>query len=344
MPFQLDHDAIRQGETHVHEALREALANSLIHADHLSTRSIKIVKLKDLFYFSNPGRLRIPVERLYEGGYSDPRNPTLQKMFQILGIGDKAGSGFPKILRAWREQQWLLPLVSEKPDLDLTTVALPMVSLIPEKVEKELRGIVGSNYCYLSELDRIILVLACSLGEISNSDIQCYSPEHPRDISDCLKQLVGNGWLQKYGHGRGTYYSLPDAESSNLFSLLQGPESSLSNCDHLATSSDHLTASSDHLMASSDHLEKLKAIAKPVREKGKVSSEVMRKMILEVCQGVFLTNQQLAEVLDRSTHTLRTAYLKDMVKEGLLELRYPDKPTHQDQAYRTREKVRAGED
>lgn len=34
-------------------------------------------------------------------------------MFQMLGLGDKAGSGFSKILRAWKEQWWYLPLVSE---------------------------------------------------------------------------------------------------------------------------------------------------------------------------------------------------------------------------------------
>lgn len=36
VPFQLDGDAVRRGETHVHEALREALVNTLIHAEHQS--------------------------------------------------------------------------------------------------------------------------------------------------------------------------------------------------------------------------------------------------------------------------------------------------------------------
>ncbi|WP_049802548.1 hypothetical protein [Gloeothece verrucosa] len=65
VPFQLDKDAVRKEETHVHEALREALVNTLIHADHSSTRSLKIIKYKDLFIFSNPGRLKI-LKRNYE--------------------------------------------------------------------------------------------------------------------------------------------------------------------------------------------------------------------------------------------------------------------------------------
>ncbi|ELS00713.1 putative transcriptional regulator with HTH domain, partial [Xenococcus sp. PCC 7305] len=240
VPFKLDRDAVRKEETHVHQALREALVNSIIHADHLSTRPLKIVKFQDLFIFSNPGRLRIPLERLYDGGESDPRNPNLQKMFQMLGLSEKAGSGFPKILRAWREQQWFRPLVSEKLDLDSIMVVLPMVSLIPEEIERELRTLVGEDYHYLSELDRIILVLAHRFGEISNSDIQCYSQKHPKDIGDCLKNLADKGWLDKSGRGRGTHYSLPTSENKNLLSLLQNTSNSQPSSDHLGESSDHL--------------------------------------------------------------------------------------------------------
>ncbi len=327
LPFKLDRDAVRKEETHVHQALREALVNTIIHADHLSTRPLKILKLKDLFIFSNPGRLRIPIERLYDGGESDPRNPNLQKMFQMLGLSEKAGSGFPKILRAWREQQWFTPLVSQKLDLDLTTVSLPMVSLIPEEIERELKLLVGEDYSYLSELDRMILLLAHRFGEINNSDIQCYSQKHPKDIGDCLKNLVDKGWLNKSGRGRGTHYSLTTSESISLLSLLQNTSTSSSN---------HLTSSSDHLTTNSDHLENLKKIAKPVRDKGKVPPDVMRKAILEVCQEKFLTLQELEIILNRTNSTLRTRFLKKMIEEGLIEFKHPDRLNHPEQAYRTK--------
>lgn len=71
-PFQLDKDAVRKDETHVHEALREALVNTLIHADHQSSRPIQVVKSIDGYLFSNPGRLRIPLQRLYEGNTLHP--------------------------------------------------------------------------------------------------------------------------------------------------------------------------------------------------------------------------------------------------------------------------------
>jgi len=232
VPFQLDQDAIRRGETHVHQGLREALVNTLIHADHRSTRPIKIIKLLNRFEFQNPGRLRISLQQLYEGGISDPRNPNLQKMFQMLGLGEKAGSGFAEILRAWKEQEWFNPLVSENLQLEMTSVALPIVSLIPGNIEKDLRGIVGDNYYDLTELDRIILVLAHQFGDICNTDIQCYSQHHPRDIGECLKRLVNNGWLERSGHGRGTNYTLVHKEKPDLLSLLPSSEHSELSSEH----------------------------------------------------------------------------------------------------------------
>lgn len=62
VPFKLDKDAVRLGETHVHEALREALVNTLIHADHQSSKPITLIKRRDVFIFMNPGQLRIPRE------------------------------------------------------------------------------------------------------------------------------------------------------------------------------------------------------------------------------------------------------------------------------------------
>jgi ATP-dependent DNA helicase RecG len=345
IPFKLDKDAVRLGETHVHEAVREALVNALIHADHLSSRPVVVTKFPNGFLFNNPGRLRISLGQLYDGGISDPRNPKLQTMFQMLGLGEKAGSGFRKILRAWKEQQWFRPLVSEKFDLEMTSVALPMLSLIPQDVEQEIKEIVGDNYCQLTELDRIILVLAHQFGEISNSDIQCYREEHPRDIGECLKHLVNNGWLAQSGRGRGTQYALPNKGQSDLLSLLPSSEHNERSSVHNEPSSVHNEPSSVHNESSSVHNEPnsvhndenlfLLEIATPVREKNRVSPELMRNTILKLCSERYLTAKRLAELLNRSSETIRTHFINPMLSEKLLEVKYPDEPTHPQQAYRT---------
>ncbi|MDT9189129.1 MAG: putative DNA binding domain-containing protein [Limnospira sp. PMC 894.15] len=327
VPFKLDRDAVRRGETHVQEALREALVNTLIHADHQSTRPLKIIKYPNRFLFSNPGCLRISRQQLYEGGVSDPRNPNLQKMFQMLGLSEKAGSGFGKILRAWREQQWF-PVVTENLELEMTKVTLPMVSMIPENIEKELREVVGDDYCKLTELDRIILILAHQSGEISNADIQCYSREHPREIGECLKRFVNNGWLERSGRGRGTLYALPNKAQPDLLSLLPSSE-------HYEPSSEHYEPSSEHYEPSSEHYQRLEEIAAPVRAKSRISKEIVEQVILKLCSDDYLPLRTLADLLKREPDSIRNHYVNPMLKQSLLEARYPNEPTHPQQAYRT---------
>jgi ATP-dependent DNA helicase RecG len=208
VPFALDKEGIRIGETHVHEAIREVLANTLIHADHKTSKSIVIIKEKEAMSFRNPGRLRITIAQLYQGGVTDPRNPNIQKLFQFLGLGEKAGSGFEKILRAWKEQEWFRPLVYEKYDSDLTFVILPMLSMVPDHINNALLDIIGNDYHKTDELQRLILILAHQFAPISNNEISAYSTKHPRDVGEELKKMVQKGWLVSEGKGRGMKYRL----------------------------------------------------------------------------------------------------------------------------------------
>ncbi|WP_031434340.1 RNA-binding domain-containing protein [Methylomarinum vadi] len=333
VPFKLDKLGIRQGETHVHEALREALINCLVHADHHSSRPIKIIKRRDRIEFLNPGRLRISLIQLYEGGISDPRNPTILKMFQLLGLGEKSGSGMPKILRAWREQSWLKPLVSENLDLDMTQMTLPLISLIPDEIDREIKNIVGSTYNHLSEFDRFILVLAHRFDSISNADIKLHREEHPREIGERLKYLVQQGLLKSSGHGRGTRYSLQGKIEPDLFS---NPNIS---SEHNKLSSEHNKLSSEHNKLSSEHYADLLKIAEPVRSKKRVSPAQVKAIILKLCGDDFLPLRTLAKLLDRAPDTLRIHYINPMLKDGLLELKYPIKHTHSQQAYRTKKDI-----
>ncbi|RYU62041.1 transcriptional regulator [Methylolobus aquaticus] len=359
-PFKLNQSSTRLEETHVHEALREALVNCLIHADHQSSRPINIIKRRDAFIFANPGRLRIPREQLYQGGVSDPRNPNVQRMFQMLGLGEKAGSGFQKILRAWREQHWMIPLVAENLQLEMTRVWLSVASMIPEDVERELRAVVGDAYGSLDELARVILMLANRFGEIGNEDIQQYRSEHPRDIGGRLGQLVTAGWLQKGGrHGRGTRYRWPGAGSLDLFEMAgdatENSAQTIAGSEHLQASSEHLPPYSEHFPSSSEHLgpysEHLRGssehlgseheayllrLAAPARNKGKVPRALMESTILALCHGRWLSLRELARLLDREVDTLRNHYIRAMLDDGRLEARAPGNKTHRNQAYRAK--------
>jgi ATP-dependent DNA helicase RecG len=65
VPFQLQPDMFRKDETLVHEAIREALVNALIHADYRGMGGVVIEKYRDRITLANPGSLLLPIEQLF---------------------------------------------------------------------------------------------------------------------------------------------------------------------------------------------------------------------------------------------------------------------------------------
>ncbi len=123
VPFKLD-VGDRIDDTPIHKALREALANCLINADYYGRQGIVIIKKKNIITFSNPGGFRIDVEAAKSGGISDPRNSTLIKMFNLIDIGERAGSGIPNIFNVWKKQDWPIPIIDESFEPDRITLSL----------------------------------------------------------------------------------------------------------------------------------------------------------------------------------------------------------------------------
>ena len=117
-------DGNRIDDTPVHEALREALANCLINADFYGVRGIVVRKEADRIVFENPGYSRTGKQQMKKGGISDPRNKVLMKMFNLINIGERAGSGVPNIFNTWEDQGWIEPVIEEQFDPDRTLLIL----------------------------------------------------------------------------------------------------------------------------------------------------------------------------------------------------------------------------
>ena len=45
-------------------------------------------------------------------------------MFNLIEIGERAGSGIPNIFRVWQEQSWVAPVISESLDPDRIMLSL----------------------------------------------------------------------------------------------------------------------------------------------------------------------------------------------------------------------------
>jgi predicted HTH transcriptional regulator len=73
---------------------------------------------------------------MLRGGISDPRNKTLMKMFNIIGIGECAGSGISDIYQVWEDEGWVTPKVEEQYNPDRTILTLSLAKTGGKVVEK----------------------------------------------------------------------------------------------------------------------------------------------------------------------------------------------------------------
>jgi predicted HTH transcriptional regulator len=361
VPFRLEHGYQRIDETHVHEAVREALVNTLIHADYAGPIGILAIKQPDRFVFRNPGGLRMSVDAVLAGGTSDCRNRNLQKMFQMVGLGEQAGSGYAKILRAWSEEHWRAPLLRETLQPEYTTLQLPMISLLPQEALDELDRLIGPDFRTLGRDERLALATALIEGRLTNARLREITDKHPRDLTILLRSLVSRGLLLSDGVGRGTYYQLPGAPNGGgLFPLVgaafatvargqvepstaevahSGPdlEHSRREVEHSALEPEHSSVQVEHMERSLDATRALAEFGAIAQSKGRVSRAITEYTILALCRGRYVTPRELATALHRDAIAVRVHYLRTLVRRGMLEMLYPDTPSHPAQAYRTRD-------
>jgi predicted HTH transcriptional regulator len=261
VPFMLK-DGQRQDDTPVHVALREALVNTLVHADYTGRVSVLVVKRPDMFGFRNPGGLRLPIEQVVRGGESDCRNRILHQMFLLIGLGERGGSGMPKIYSGWKSQHWRPPALVEKDEPEQTLLSLRMVDLLPEPILAQLRARFGQAFELLTQTERLILATAAIERVVAHTRLVEICEEHPHDLSILLARMVKDGLLLSDGRSRGMVYylhgeSLPTPEqvfdSPSPLTFDPKIEHEMSGAEHATSGA--TTASSGHLTPSSGYLQ-----------------------------------------------------------------------------------------
>ncbi len=150
-PFRLKDGVQRIEDTPQIAAVREAFTNAIIHCDFFGAAGIlRVEKHDDRLVLRNPGVLLLPKEKVYAGGSSKARNPRIQTMFRMIGYGENVGSGFPKIINAWKEADWKEPLlendlVSDEVSLTLYVPQGTMKKSEQKNVESEQKNVVSEQ-------------------------------------------------------------------------------------------------------------------------------------------------------------------------------------------------------
>uniref|UniRef100_UPI0036DD8EF9 AAA family ATPase n=1 Tax=Photorhabdus sp. RM322S TaxID=3342825 RepID=UPI0036DD8EF9 len=351
----------RQDDTLVHIALREALVNTLVHADFTGRVSILVVKRPDMFGFRNPGLMRVPIEFAIKGGDSDCRNRIMHQMFLLIGLGERAGSGLPKIYSGWSSADWRRPNLHERQIPEQTLLELPTASLIPENILMQLRLRFGSEFEQLENLDRVILATVAVEGWINHQRACELTTLHSREVTLAFPRLEYKGFLVASGEKRNKSYTLPGMSLPNpeeIFSsvIINSVNNGLgllhmdSSLPHTASDAQITRDELGRLTSSSfslpfvDHLEyikldlrkKLQEIAKPAYENRRLEPEQMQLLITKLCYSHYICIDVLSTLLNRSAKNLRQRHIKPLIDKQCLIMAFPQTPNHPNQGYTAR--------
>jgi predicted HTH transcriptional regulator len=371
VPFELQ-DGIRLDDSKAHEAIREALVNTLVHADYTGRSSILIVKRPDLFGFRNPGLMRVPPEIAVKGGDSDCRNRRMQQMFLLIGAGERAGSGVPKIYSGWEWARWRTPKLYEKSvPSEQTILELSTNSLIPEAVTELLGKMFGQKFYVLNDFEQMIVVTAAIEGWVNHERACQLTSKHSRDVTLTLPRLVDKGFLVASGEKRDKSYSLPGMQPpspeevfsnalTSVDSLTHNVDSLTHNVDSLTHNVDSLTHKENDSLSRAEprdskgrfisnlidkpfvdefnlltelYQQELHALSAPARKQHRLDTETMKTLILTLCRDHYISVAVLETLLDRKPQSLRQYYLKQMVADGVLKMAFPHKPNSPRQGY-----------
>ena len=213
-PFQLtmmNGALLRSDETPVHTAIREALVNCIINADFFIPAGLVIIRKPESITFTNPGDIRVGKNEMLAGGVTDARNKNIMKMFNLLGIGERAGSGVPRILSVWEDNRLGTPVVTEDYKFIRTSLMLPLSSDDMQKAKTSgktsgKKRLTTKNYASREDRFRMIIDYLSENGDSQTSDIARSIGLSPQRTRNLLNIMCSERLITSYGTDKTKRY------------------------------------------------------------------------------------------------------------------------------------------
>ena len=190
------------------EALREGIANALVHRSFVEGARTQIKLLDNCVEIRSPGLPVQPltVERLQK--YDAPpfsRNPHIADAMRRMHYMDERGSGIGRMRRSLLDAGLGEPRYSI--DSGYLVLTLPGYAGEWEDVR-----FAGAAYSELDPSGKALLRFVQEHGRISTSEAAEILGIAPRNARKVLVNLLEAGFIARRGAGRGTYYILNRAE------------------------------------------------------------------------------------------------------------------------------------
>ena len=214
VPFANRRNGYRVDRVDVHDALEEALANALAHANYYGRRGILVVKKGKELSISNPGTIRVTKEEFYAGGNSDPRNPNILKMFGLVNVGERAGSGVDKIMTAWAEQNWKKPEFDFSERNDRVTLKLEVGQVVYIPGAADIRDTTeidkAETITAMSKEDKVLAYIRQN-GSISMQKVmETCNYSSGTGARKLIDKMIKVDLIEKIGEGNKTIYKIKE--------------------------------------------------------------------------------------------------------------------------------------
>ncbi len=127
------------------------------------------------------------------------------KMFNLIDIGERAGSGIPNIFHVWREQGWVTPTITETFEPNRTTLSLAFKKIGDKKSAVK----IGDKKSAIStKVKETIIAYLTDNPEAKASAIAEHIGLKPSRTRDYLNELISEDIVAAEGGNRNRTYRL----------------------------------------------------------------------------------------------------------------------------------------
>jgi len=188
------------------EAIREVVANAILHRDYLRPINVQIKVYNDMIWFYNVGGLPEGWEakKLLGLHSSVPRNPTIFNIFYLAGIVESVGSGIERMIKALKDSG------APEPKIEASHVDFTLMFFKDIYTEEYLKKM-GLNERQIKAVRHIK-----EKGRITNREYRELFNITDRTALNDLTDLYSKGILVRIGKtGRATEYRLAEINTKN---------------------------------------------------------------------------------------------------------------------------------
>jgi len=234
-------------------------------------------------------------------------------------------------MSGWKESHWRRPFLELESQPDRVKLTLPMFSVLPDSILNELNTLFD-NVSHLTQDELTALSFCLIEGSISNQRLQYVLNMHSVDITNLLKKLCAENYLESDNNGRWTTYKIKTKGATF--------DKKGATFDKKGATSDKKGATSEY--NSDNPVDTIKKGATSEKELSRFHGKNLKRedlelIILKLCKDQYIKKEELAMQLGKSENYIRNKILPYLLKKGKLVKRFPYTHNHPGQGYKTSE-------